>query len=277
MAMVRRLAITPVREFHGGSRADIEAELAEEGDPEIGYYHSYEITGAVNGPGVRFTLFLSGCPLRCQYCQNPDTWHMRDGRRVTAGRMLDEIAKYARFLKMAHGGLTVSGGEPLLQVRFLETLFRRSREELGLTNCLDTSGFLGDRATDEFLDLVDLVLLDIKSGDPETYRLITSVDPEPTLRFARRLSDRGNRMWIRFVCVPGLSDDPGNVDLVASFIATLDQQAVERVEVLPFHQLGSSKWQSLGLTYQLDDVPSPTRGLIDRVEGQFRAHGLNVM
>ena len=116
-----------MREHHGGSRRLLEAELAEEGDPEIGYYHSYEITGAVNGPGVRLTLFLSGCPLRCQYCENPDTWTIRNGRRVTLGRMVDEIAKYAAFVTTAHGGITVSGGEPLLQIRFLEALLRTVR------------------------------------------------------------------------------------------------------------------------------------------------------
>lgn len=269
------LPIVPVREHHGGSRADLEAELADEGDPEIGYYHSYEITGAVNGPGVRFTLFLSGCPLRCQYCQNPDMWTLGQGRRVTVGRMVDEIAKYAAFVKTAHGGLTVSGGEPMLQIRFLDALLRRCKEDLGLHTAIDTSGFLGDRASDGFLDLVDLFLLDIKSGDPETYRLVTSADLEPTLRFARRLSDRGNRMWVRYVLVPGLTDAPDNVDAVASFVSTLD--GVDRVEVLPFHQLGSAKWAELELSYQLADLSPPTQSLIDRVEGQFRAYSLNVL
>jgi len=269
------LPITPVREHHGGSRADLEAELAEEGDPEIGYYHSYEITGAVNGPGIRFTLFLSGCPLRCQYCQNPDTWSMRDGRRVTVGRMLDEIGKYARFVTTAHGGITVSGGEPLLQVRFLQTLLRRCKEEYGLHTAVDTSGFLGDRVGEAFLDDVDLVLLDIKSGDPDTYRLLTGAELEPTLRFARRLSERGSRMWVRYVLVPGLTDREADVEAVAAFTGTL--QGVDRVEVLPFHQLGASKWAELDLRYQLGDVAPPSSELVARVEEQFRAHGLTVV
>lgn len=269
------LPITPVREHHGGSRAELEAELAEEGDPEIGYYHSYEITGAVDGPGLRFTLFLSGCPLRCQYCENPDTWTVRNGHRVTLGRMVDEIAKYARFVSTAHGGITVSGGEPLLQIRFLEALLRRCKQDLGLHTAVDTSGFLGDRATEGFLDQVDLFLLDIKSGDPTTYRLVTSADLEPTLRFARRLSARGNRMWIRFVLVPGLTDAPDNVEAVAAFAATLD--GVDRVEVLPFHQLGAAKWAALGLPYQLADLAPPSPALVARVEGQFRSHRLDVV
>jgi pyruvate formate lyase activating enzyme len=275
MVNTRQLSLTPVREHHGGSRADLEAELADEGDPEIGYYHSYEITGAVNGPGVRFTLFLSGCPLRCQYCQNPDMWTLRNGRPVTVGRMVDEIAKYAAFVTTAHGGITVSGGEPMLQMRFLEALLRCCKGDLGLHTAVDTSGFLGGRATDQFLDLVDLFLLDIKSGDPATYQLVTSADLEPTLRFARRLSDRGNRMWLRYVLVPGLTDATDNVDAVAAFACTL--QGVERIEVLPFHQLGAAKWAELQLSYQLADVQPPSPALVGRVENQFRSYGLHVV
>jgi pyruvate formate lyase activating enzyme len=275
MTIPRRLAITPVREHHGGSRADLEAELAAEGDPEIGYYHSYEITGSVNGPGIRFTLYLSGCPLRCQYCQNPDMWTMQNGRRVTVGRMLDEVAKYASFIRTAHGGITVSGGEPMLQIRFLHALLRRCKQDLGLHTAVDTSGFLGARASEDFLDQVDLFLLDIKAGDEELYRLVTSAELAPTLRFARRLSDRGNRMWVRYVLVPGLTDAADDVEKVARFTSTLAH--VERVEVLPFHQLGAGKWADLQLSYQLADVPPAAPELVRRVEDQFRAHGLTVL
>ena len=275
MTISNRLAITPVREHHGGSRADLEAELAAEGDPEIGYYHSYEITGSVNGPGIRFTLYLSGCPLRCQYCQNPDMWTMRSGRRVTVGRMFDEVAKYASFIRTAHGGITVSGGEPMLQIRFLQALLRRCKQDLGLHTAVDTSGFLGARASEDFLDLVDLFLLDIKAGDEELYHLVTSAELAPTLRFARRLSDRGNRMWVRYVLVPGLTDAADDVEKVARFTSTLAH--VERVEVLPFHQLGAGKWADLQLPYQLADVPPAAPELVRRVEDQFRAHGLTVV
>ena len=275
MTLPTRLAITPVREHHGGSRADLEAELAAEGDPEVGYYHSYEITGSVNGPGMRFMLYLSGCPLRCQYCQNPDMWTMHNGRPVTVGRMLDEVARYANFIRTAHGGITVSGGEPMLQIRFLEALLRRCKQDLGLHTAVDTSGFLGARASEDFLDLVDLFLLDIKAGDEELYQLVTSAELEPTLRFARRLSDRGNRMWLRYVLVPGLTDAEDDVEKVARFMSTLAH--VERVEVLPFHQLGAGKWTDLRLPYQLADVPPAAPELVRRAEAQFRAHGLTVV
>jgi pyruvate formate lyase activating enzyme len=189
--------------------------------------------------------------------------------------MVDEIAKYARFVTTAHGGITVGGGEPMLQIRFLEALLRRCKQDLGLHTAVDTSGFLGDRATPGLLDQVDLFLLDIKSGDPATYSLVTSADLAPTLRFARRLSERGNRMWIRFVLVPGLTDAPANVESVAAFAAALN--GVQRVEVLPFHQLGAPKWAELQLPYQLADVAPPSPALVERVEQQFRSHGLNVV
>ena len=194
---------------------------------------------------------------------------------MTLGRMVDEIAKYARFLRTARGGVTFSGGEPMMQMRFLEALLRRCKDDLGLHTAVDTSGFLGDRASDEFLDLVDLTLLDIKSGDAATYHLVTSAELDPTLRFARRLAERDKRTWIRFVLVPGLTDAPENVEAVASFAASLD--TVQRVEVLPFHQLGREKWAKLGLPYQLSSVAPPDRPLIDRVERQFRSRGLTVV
>ena len=200
---------------------------------------------------------------------------MRSGRRVTVGRMFDEVAKYASFIRTAHGGITVSGGEPMLQIRFLQALLRRCKQDLGLHTAVDTSGFLGARASEDFLDLVDLFLLDIKAGDEELYHLVTSAELAPTLRFARRLSDRGNRMWVRYVLVPGLTDAVDDVEKVARFTSTLAH--VERVEVLPFHQLGAGKWADLQLSYQLADVPPAAPELVRRVEDQFRAHGLTVV
>jgi pyruvate formate lyase activating enzyme len=274
---VRRLPIVPVSDLSVDRSELVDAGRLEEEDqdPNVGFYHSYEMTGAVNGPGMRFTLWLNGCPLRCQYCQNPDTWMMRNGRRVTADRMVEEIAKYARVLNITRGGLTITGGEPMLQIKFTGEIFRRVKHDLGLHTCLDTSGYLGDRASEEYLDDVDLVLLDVKSWDPTTFRLVTSVDVGPTMRFARRLSDRGSHMWIRFVLVPGLTDAVENVDGIADFVAAL--KGVDRVEVLPFHQFGEPKWVELGVPYQLREVPSPEPGLVARVEEQFRSRGLNVV
>ncbi|MEV4800380.1 pyruvate formate-lyase-activating protein [Nonomuraea sp. NPDC049421] len=236
-----------------------------------GVISSWDLSVGVDGPGTRFVVFTAGCPLRCLYCHNPETWRMRDGRRVTTGEIMTEIGKYRRFISVAGGGVTVSGGEPLMQPAFTTDLLRRCHDS-GLHTALDTSGLLGVRATDAMLADTDLVLLDIKSYDPATYRRLTGGPVEPTLRFARRLADLGRPTWIRFVLVPGLTDAPANVDALAGFVAGLGN--VERVDVLPFHRMASAKYERLGLRFPLAHVEPPGRELLDRVHGQFRAHGV---
>ena len=236
--------------------------------------HSFDTSIGVDGPGSRFVLFLSGCPLRCLYCQNPDTWHMRDGHRMTIDEVMAQLRPYRRFLQVAGGGVTVSGGEPLMQPEFVTEFFRRCRE-LGLHTALDTSGALGDRVDDDLLDVTDLVLLDIKSWDRLLYRTLTTGRLQPTLDLARRLAARGTRMWIRFVLVPGLTDEPDNIDGVADFAATLGS-CVDRVEVLPFHRMGAAKYQALGIPFPLAEAEPPTEELLDDVRARFRRHGLTV-
>jgi pyruvate formate lyase activating enzyme len=237
-----------------------------------GSVHSFDISIGVDGPGTRFVAFLAGCPLRCLYCHSPDTWYRRNGQPTTVDSLIHEVRRYERFLKVAGGGVTVSGGEPLQQLAFTREVLRRCHE-MGLHTALDTSGFLGDRADDAVLDATDLVLLDIKSGDPVTYRKVTRTGRlAPTARFAHRLADRGIPIWVRFVLVPGLTDDPANVDAVASLVAAVP--TVERVEVLPFHRLGVPKYEALGLPFPLAGTAPPSPELIDRVRDQFRAHGL---
>ncbi|WP_308170168.1 pyruvate formate-lyase-activating protein [Acrocarpospora catenulata] len=236
-----------------------------------GVINSWDLSVGVDGPGTRFVVFTSGCPLRCRYCQNPETWRMRDGRRVTVDEVLTEIDRYRRFISVAGGGVTISGGEPLLQHRFTGELLRRCHDS-GLHTALDTSGFLGERASDALLADTDLVLLDIKSGDPAGYRDLTGADLAPTLRFARRLADLGRETWIRFVLVPGLTDAPDDVDALARFVATLGN--VTRLDVLPFHRMATEKYQRLGLTFPLTDVPPPGPELIERVHAQFRSYGV---
>lgn len=238
---------------------------------DLGSVHSWELVTAVDGPGTRLTVFLAGCPLRCLYCHNPDTMEMRRGRPVTAEEVLGRVRRYAPVLTVTGGGLTISGGEPLMQPAFVARLLRGAKE-MGLHTALDTSGYLGAHCTDAMLDDVDLVLLDVKSGIPETYRRVTGRDLQPTLDFSRRLAARGTEMWIRFVLVPGLTDDVENVDAVARHVATLG--SVRRVEVLPFHQMGQDKWASLGMRYELDGVRPPSPETVERVRGQFRARGL---
>jgi pyruvate formate lyase activating enzyme len=239
-----------------------------------GSVHSFDISTGVDGPGTRFVAFLAGCPLRCRYCHSPDTQFRRNGHLTTADELLLQIRRYERFLKVAGGGVTISGGEPLQQRDFTREVLRRCRD-LGLHTALDTSGFLGDRADDALLDATDLVLLDIKSGDPATYRKVTGTGRlAPTVRFAHRLADRGIPIWVRFVLVPGLTDEPANVEAVATIAAGV--RTVERVEVLPFHRLGAPKYAALGLTYPLATTPPPDAALLERVRGQFREHGLRV-
>ena len=243
--------------------------------PATGSVHSWDLSTGVDGPGSRFVTFLSGCPLTCLYCQNPDTWRMRNGRRTTADDVVAEARKYTRFIEAAGGGATISGGEPLLQPVFTGELLHRFKHELGLHTALDTSGFLGVRATDALLRDVDLVLLDIKSWDRDTYKKVTGRPLGPTLDFARRLADLGKDVWVRFVLVPGLTDDPANIEGVAAFAASLGN--VSRVDVLPFHKLGEAKWQALGKPFTLHYTPAPTREQTALAKEIFAAHGLRAV
>ena len=248
------------------------AELAAVRAGTVGRVHSWELVTGLDGPGTRLTVFLSGCVLRCQYCHNPDTWRLSDGRLTTLDKLMDRIARRAAALKVMHGGVTLSGGEPLIQRPFVTNVLRRCKE-LGLHTALDTSGFLGMRAEDELLDLVDLVLLDVKAGRPETYRTVTGRELAPTLRFGRRLRDRGTPIWIRYVLVPGLTDGEQDVRIVADYAASLGE-VVQRVEVLPFHQMGKNKWKALEIPYPLEHTMPPSDELVTRVRETFRSRGL---
>ncbi len=243
-------------------------------DHLAGSVHSWDLSTGVDGPGTRMTLFMAGCGMRCQFCQNPDTWRMRDGVRHTVDEVMDRVSRYREIMKVTGGGLTISGGEPLLQSKFVANVFKRCKE-LGIHTALDTAGLLGARLSDDDLQYVDLTLLDIKSGLPETYKRVTGRPLQPTLDFAERLSRLGKTMWIRFVLVPDLTDAWDNVEAIAEFVETLD--GVERLEVLPFHQLGRAKWEASGEPYLLGETRSPSPELVDRVKGQFAAHGINVM
>ncbi|HET6354456.1 MAG TPA: pyruvate formate-lyase-activating protein [Streptomyces sp.] len=236
-----------------------------------GRVHSWDLSTGVDGPGTRFVLFVSGCPLRCLYCANPDTWHLRDGKPTTVDEVMAEIDKYRAFVTTAGGGVTITGGEPLLQSAFTAEIFHRCKED-GLHTALDTSGFLGARADDALLADADLVLLDIKSFDIGTYRKLTGGELAPTLSFATRLDRLGVPVWIRYVLVPGWTDDETAVDALGAFLAGLGN--VERVEVLPFHQLGAHKYDALGIPVPLRDTPVPDLALTERVREQFREHGL---
>jgi pyruvate formate lyase activating enzyme len=248
------------------------SQARDEADGAFGYVHSYETSSRYDGPGLRVVLFVSGCLLRCSYCHNPDTWHLKDGTYVSAQHVVDRLSTFAPALRSLNGGLTISGGEPMVQLAFTRRILAGANQ-LGLHTAIETSGFLGDRVDDRYLSCLDLVLLDIKSGDPATYRTATERDLAPTLRFAERLASIGKPVWVRFTLVPGLTDDPANVEKIARFVAPLKN--VEWVEVQPFHQLGAFKWKAMKLDYKHANTPTPTPDLINRVIEQFRAAGCN--
>jgi len=255
-------------------KSDLQKVEPRTGDEDlIGYIHSAQLGSTVDGPGLRLVTFLTGCLLRCRYCHNPDTWHIKNGKPFSVAQAMRVVRKYVRVLKLSKGGITLSGGEPMVQTAFTTRIFRRCKE-LGVHTCLDTSGRIGDRLTDEQLMDIDLNLLDIKSGDPEIYYRLTGAPLQPTLDYARRLSALGRSMWVRYVLVPDLTDSYDNVDRIADFCAGL--KSLERVEILRFHQLGRSKWEKLGIDYSLRNTQPPSADLIERVREQFRSRGITV-
>src|SRR6516225_6693194 len=271
--------MSTVQPLESGSRYDLRAGISPDAPDEsqlkdeegsFGYCHSYETSSRYDGPGLRVVLFVSGCLLRCTYCHNPDTWHLKDGTYISAEDIQDRLAKFAKALRALDGGLTISGGEPMVQLAFTRRILAGAKR-LGLHTAIETSGFLGDRADERYLSVLDLVLLDIKSSNPETYKAVTGRDLTPTLRFAERLASIGKPVWVRFTLVPGLTDDPANVDGIAQFVAPMKN--VEWVEVQPFHQLGAFKWKAMNLEYKLANTTPPTPDLVERVLEQLRAAG----
>lgn len=233
--------------------------------PKVGFLHSTESFGSVDGPGIRFVIFLQGCPMRCRYCHNPDSWKKEKQQSVTAEELLGRAERYRSYWGK-DGGITVSGGEALLQTDFLIELFSKAHER-GINTCLDTSAQPFSRQSpfyDKFVHLMehtDLVLLDIKHIDSEAHRMLTGHPNENILDAARCLSDMGKPVWIRHVLVPGITDDEDALRRLAAFIQTLSN--VQRIEVLPYHALGIYKWENLGIPYSLKDVSTPA---IEQVE-----------
>lgn len=240
---------------------------------ELATIHSWELVTAVDGPGTRLTIFFSGCPLRCLYCHNPDTMLARDGQDVELDTLLARIKRYRTVFKASGGGITLSGGEVLQQPQFAARLLHETKR-MGIHTTIDTSGFLGRNVTDEMLEDIDLVLLDVKSGNEETYNKVTGRTLAPTIEFGDRLAANGTEIWGRFVLVPGLTDAYENVEQVAGIMARWS--SLSRVEVLPFHQMGADKWEALDRTYELADTKPPSLELLERARNQFRSRGLTV-
>lgn len=237
-----------------------------------GKIHSFESFGTVDGPGIRFVIFLQGCPLRCQYCHNPDTW--KSGGEVYSAE--DVVAKASRYKNYFgnEGGVTATGGEPLLQIDFVTELFTLLKQK-GIHTCIDTSGITFDETSklcvekhEKLLAVTDLVMLDIKHIDEEACIRLTGKSNQNTLNFARFLSEKGVKTWIRQVLVPGITDSEEDLKKTRAFLDTL--KTVERVEVLPYHTMGMVKYEKLGIDYPLKDVNAPTKESVARAKEILR-------
>ena len=238
-----------------------------------GRIHSIETCGTVDGPGIRYVIFTQGCPLRCLYCHNPDCRHPEDGKEVTVDELITDIQKYKSYMKFSGGGVTVTGGEPLMQPEFVAEIFRRC-QELEIHTTLDTSGYVNLATAKPVLKYVDLVLLDIKSFDKKTYQQVTQVSLEPTLNFARYLNVINQPAWIRFVLVPNLTDASNNINGLAKFISQLNN--IERVEILPFHKMGEYKWKQHRYDYKLKNTPSASPELVNKAKAIFQEYSIEV-
>jgi len=220
--------------------------------------HSLESFGTVDGPGVRFVIFVQGCPLRCAFCHNPDTWSKKGGQKTDIDALIRQIEDYATFIKT--GGVTVSGGEPLLYIKELTYLFKKLKEK-GIHTCIDASGYISmSEDLETLLDYTDLWLLDIKVMNDQTHKSLTGVSNKNTLNFARELNKRNIPMWVRHVLVPSINDDPKDLQELKDFLDQLSN--VEKIELHPYHELGIFKWEALGLPYKLKHINPPTEDAI---------------
>ena len=225
--------------------------------------HSFETFGTVDGPGIRFIFFMQGCSLRCKYCHNRDTWRKNGGKKISVDELMEKILHYKNYI-CPNGGVTASGGEPLLQSSFLIELFKKLKKER-IHTCIDTSGMfpISDEIK-ELIDLTDLFLLDIKHIDDKKCKELVGVSNKLELEFAKYLSENGNKMWIRQVLVPGYTDDGQDLLKLKEFINSL--KTVEKVEILPYHNMGKYKWSDLGVEYALEDVKPATQDDVDRAK-----------
>ena len=243
-------------------------------DKSFANVHSIQTCGTVDGPGIRFVIFMQGCCLRCKYCHNPDTWSLNTQKTYSVEALLTEILKYKSYMDFSNGGITVSGGEPLLQSEFLSVLFKKCKS-LNIHTAIDTSGYVFNETVKDLLVNTDLVLLDIKNFDSKQYKYITGVELEPTLNFLNYLKSVNKPVWIRYVLVPDLSDNLDSIHRLSFYLK--DFSNIQRIEILPFHKLGEYKWENLGLNYTLSETEPPDNALINSVLNIFQAYNTNVV
>ncbi|MEI7025036.1 pyruvate formate-lyase-activating protein [Paenibacillus sp. y28] len=229
-----------------------------------GRIHSIDTFGTVDGPGIRFVLFMQGCALQCGFCHNPDTWDTAGGRQVSVEDIIAELEPYLPYYERSGGGITVTGGEPTLQAPFIAQLFHEIKSRFGLHTTIDSSGFCDPEHAKALLDVTDLVLLDLKQMNRSKHEALTSQPNDRILRFARYLSERGQKLWIRHVLVPGITDSYEDLHALGRFIGGLN--GVDKIELLPYHRMGVYKWQQLNKTYPLEGVPTPSEREVERAQ-----------
>ncbi|NLK75667.1 MAG: pyruvate formate lyase-activating protein [Clostridiales bacterium] len=239
----------------------------------IGHVHSLESLGTVDGPGIRFVVFMQGCPLRCQFCHNPDSWEVNKGIQYSPEELYEEIKKYKSYMEFSGGGVTFTGGEPLLQAEFILEVCKLLKKE-GISIAIDTSGFIMNNWVKEILEYTDIVLLDIKNFDPLVYKNITGVSLSPTLKFLDYLKERNVTTWVRYVLVPGLTDNLDKLKLLSEHLDNYPN--VAKIELLPFHKMGEFKWQEMGLEYKLSETKEPDAELMRQAKEILETNGKNV-
>ncbi|KXS50216.1 pyruvate formate-lyase-activating protein [Halanaerobium congolense] len=238
-----------------------------------GYIHSTESMGTVDGPGIRFVIFTQGCPLRCQYCHNPDTWKLKDGKKTTTAELMHKIVKIKPYIKRSGGGITISGGEPTMQLEFSLDLLKKAKAE-GLHTAIDTSGYIDPQKFKQLLPYLDLVLLDIKTMDDLKHQDLTGVSNQKTLNIVELLEAEKQPYWVRHVVVPGITDDFQEMQKFAMYLR--DKKYLEKVELLPYHELGKHKWENLGLEYKLAAVEPPSAKKMAELNSCFKNYKINI-
>lgn len=239
-----------------------------------GRVHSFETLGTVDGPGIRFVVFMQGCALRCQYCHNPDTWKINEGEEYTVNELMFEIRKYKTYMESSGGGVTFTGGDPLVQAEFLVELAKKCKEE-GISVTIDTSGFILNDKVKELYKYTDLVLLDIKSFNENTYKFISGGRLSPTLETLDYLKEKDIEVWVRYVVVPELTDDLESIKALSNHLDNFPN--ISKIEPLAFHKMGEYKWEELGEDYMLKKTKEPEEDLMEEVKKIFEINGKNVV
>ncbi|SDK60082.1 pyruvate formate-lyase-activating protein [Natronincola ferrireducens] len=239
-----------------------------------GRIHSVETFGTVDGPGIRYIVFFQGCPLKCKFCHNRDTWNLQGGKETTVEAVVEDIKKYIPFMNASGGGVTISGGEPTLQMEFLLSLLKELKK-YDIHVALDTSGFIKlQPELEEILKYIDLVLLDIKHMSPKKHKDLTGVANDRILSFAKYIDAKGIDIWIRHVVIPTLTNGIEDIELMAQFILSLN--SVKKVELLPYHSMGKFKWKTIEGFYPLENIPDATEGDLLKAKHSFAQYGLNI-